>query len=83
VISIYLQIHSALNKLTKNTKQPLQSWPREIKGIPIPTFTRIAIDHFWIRNSEEPSLFICKREALPQFSGSDHSAVVTYLSKKD
>ncbi|CED57722.1 putative nuclease [Aliivibrio wodanis] len=61
---------------------PVQSWPREIKGIPIPTFAQIAIDHFWIRNSEEPSLFICKREALPQFSGSDHSAVVTYLSTK-
>ncbi|MEZ9626817.1 hypothetical protein [Aliivibrio fischeri] len=39
-------------------------------------------DHFWIRNSEKPSLFICKREALPQFSGSDHSAVMTYLSTK-
>ncbi|OCH49028.1 endonuclease/exonuclease/phosphatase family protein [Aliivibrio fischeri] len=61
---------------------PLQSWPREIKGLPIPSFSRIAIDHFWIRNSEKPSLFICKREALPQFSGSDHSAVMTYLSTK-
>lgn len=59
---------------------PIQSWPRELKGISIPSFSRIAIDHFWIRNSEKPSLSICKREVLPQFSGSDHSAVVTYLT---
>ncbi|MUK28613.1 endonuclease/exonuclease/phosphatase family protein [Aliivibrio fischeri] len=61
---------------------PLQSWPREIKDLPIPSFSRIAIDHLWIRNTESPSLFICKREVLSQFSGSDHSAVVTYLSER-
>ncbi len=59
---------------------PMQSWPRELKGISIPSFTRIAIDHLWIKNAESPSLSICKREVLPQFSGSDHSAVITYLS---
>ncbi|OCH23619.1 endonuclease/exonuclease/phosphatase family protein [Aliivibrio sp. 1S128] len=69
--TIYKDYHTA----------PIQSWPREIKGIAIPSFARIAIDHLWIKNTESPSLFICKREALPQFSGSDHSAVVTYLSK--
>ena len=59
---------------------PIPSWPRELKDISIPSFTRIAIDHLWIKNTESPSLSICKREVLPQFSGSDHSAVITYLS---
>lgn len=61
---------------------PVQSWPRKISGIFIPSFTQIAIDHFWLRSTESSSLFICKREVLSEFSGSDHSAVITYLSTK-
>ncbi|WP_026469786.1 endonuclease/exonuclease/phosphatase family protein [Aliivibrio logei] len=61
---------------------PVASWPMEITGISIPKTFRIAIDHLWLRNIDTNSLSICKREVLPQFSGSDHLAVLTYLSTK-
>ncbi len=67
---------------TEYQSAPVQSWPRNVGRIQIPAFTRIGIDHLWLKNTYEPSLFICKREVLSQFSGSDHSAVITYLSER-
>ncbi|MCE7616386.1 endonuclease/exonuclease/phosphatase family protein [Vibrio fluvialis] len=55
---------------------PIASWPNHPK-FALPAWLKISIDHLWL-NSE---LSICKRETVQELNGSDHNAIMTYVSR--
>ena len=57
---------------------PVSSWPTSIKGLPIPGFTMIGIDHFWLK-SKSMQRKICRRQSLSHPEGSDHRLVTTVV----
>ena len=58
--------------------QPVASWPTSIKGVTLPAFSMIGIDHFWLK-SESMNRKICTRLSNSQPNGSDHRLVTTVI----
>ncbi|EOX3896567.1 endonuclease/exonuclease/phosphatase family protein [Vibrio alginolyticus] len=60
--------------------QPVASWPTSVKGLPVPAFAMIGIDHFWLK-SENSNRMICSRTSTNQPNGSDHRLVTTLIGQ--
>lgn len=58
--------------------QPVASWPTSIKGVSVPSFAMIGIDHLWLK-SEKTDRQICTRLSTSQPDGSDHRLVTTVI----
>ena len=58
--------------------QPVASWPTSVKGLPVPAFAMIGIDHLWLK-SEKTDRQICTRLSTSQPNGSDHRLVTTVI----
>ena len=60
--------------------QPVASWPTSVKGLPVPAFAMIGIDHLWLK-SENSNRRICSRATTNQPIGSDHRLVTTLMGQ--
>ncbi len=60
--------------------QPVASWPTSVKGLPVPAFVMIGIDHLWLK-SENSNRRICSRATTNQPIGSDHRLVTTLMGQ--
>ncbi|EJL6791123.1 endonuclease/exonuclease/phosphatase family protein [Vibrio alginolyticus] len=60
--------------------QPVASWPTSVKGLPVPAFAMIGIDHLWLK-SENSNRRICSRASTDQPNGSDHRLVTTLIGQ--
>ncbi|MHA2796957.1 endonuclease/exonuclease/phosphatase family protein [Vibrio harveyi] len=60
--------------------QPVASWPTSVKGLPVPAFAMIGIDHLWLK-SENSNRRICSRASADQPNGSDHKLVTTLIGQ--
>ncbi|WP_440889390.1 endonuclease/exonuclease/phosphatase family protein [Vibrio sp. WZ-1] len=58
--------------------RPVASWPTSIKGVSVPSFAMIGIDHLWLK-SEKTDRQICTRLSTSQPNGSDHRLVTTVI----
>ncbi|TMX39323.1 endonuclease [Vibrio rotiferianus] len=58
--------------------RPVASWPTSVKGLPVPAFAMIGIDHLWFK-SEYKGRKICTRLSTSQPNGSDHRLVTTVI----
>ncbi|WP_045372494.1 endonuclease/exonuclease/phosphatase family protein [Vibrio campbellii] len=58
--------------------RPVASWPTLIKGVSVPSFAMIGIDHLWLK-SEKTDRQICTRLSTSQPNGSDHRLVTTEI----
>ncbi|MGR2668198.1 endonuclease/exonuclease/phosphatase family protein [Vibrio campbellii] len=58
--------------------RPVASWPTLIKGVSVPSFAMIGIDHLWLK-SEKTDRQICTRLSTSQPNGSDHRLVTTVI----
>ncbi|MFN1580295.1 endonuclease/exonuclease/phosphatase family protein [Vibrio rotiferianus] len=67
------------NKLfSRFQSRPVASWPTSIKGVSVPSFAMIGIDHLWLK-SEKTDRQICTRLSTSQPNGSDHRLVTTVI----
>ena len=57
---------------------PVATWPTSIKGLPIPEFTMIGIDHLWLKSTSMLRQ-ICHRQSMSEPDGSDHRLVETVV----
>ncbi|ABU74252.1 endonuclease/exonuclease/phosphatase family protein [Vibrio campbellii] len=60
--------------------RPVASWPTSIKGVSVPSFAMIGIDHLWLK-SENSNRMICSRASTNQPNGSDHRLVTTLIGQ--
>lgn len=60
--------------------QPVASWPTSVKGLQVPAFAMIGIDHLWLK-SENSNRRICSRASTDQPNGSDHRLVTTLIGQ--
>ncbi|UQA52477.1 endonuclease/exonuclease/phosphatase family protein [Vibrio sp. ED002] len=58
--------------------QPVVSWPTSVKGLLVPVFAMIGIDHLWLK-SESVERTICSRKSASHPNGSDHRLVTTVI----
>ncbi|KHA59384.1 endonuclease [Vibrio variabilis] len=57
---------------------PVASWPNRVKQWYVPASFMIAIDHLWLKSTNEGRR-ICQRESKQSPSGSDHRLIVTEI----